>query len=187
MQPEVRNPRWRLTYRHAYISASTQRNCMTPTAISMFSRSRNSTKLFSILCDASGSQKSKMADPQTGNTYISACTQRNCMTPTAISMFSRSRNSTKLFSILCDASESQKSRWRTHKPEILISQPVIIIIIIIIMSLTLVSSSDEDIGGVPSMQSNYSAGMKRCGICMEERRVHCKCVGRNPRRHCAGY
>ena len=31
-----------------------------------------------------------------------------------------------------------------------------------------VSSSDEDIGGVPSMQSSYSARMKRCG-CMEER------------------
>ena len=41
--------------------------------------------------------------------------------------------------------------------------------IIIIMSLMPVSSSDEDIGGVPSMQSSYSAGMKRCGICMEER------------------
>ena len=44
-----------------------------------------------------------------------------------------------------------------------------ITIIIIIMSLTPVSSSYEDIGGVPSMQSCYSAGMKRCGICMEER------------------
>ena len=33
------------------------------------------------------------------------------------------------------------------------------------MSLTPVSSSYEDIGGVPSMQSCYSAGMKRCGIC----------------------
>ena len=42
------------------------------------------------------------------------------------------------------------------------------LIIIIIMSLTPVSSSDEDIGGVPSMQSSYSAGMKRCGICMED-------------------
>ena len=27
----------------------------------------------------------------------------------------------------------------------------------------------EDIGGVPSIQSSYSAGTKRCGICMEER------------------
>ena len=45
----------------------------------------------------------------------------------------------------------------------------LIIIIIIIMSLTPVSSSFEDIGGVPSMQSCYSAGMKRCGICLEER------------------
>ena len=43
------------------------------------------------------------------------------------------------------------------------------IIIIIIMSLTPVSSSYEDIRGVPSMQSCYSAGMKQCGICMEER------------------
>ena len=41
--------------------------------------------------------------------------------------------------------------------------------IIIIMSLTPVSSSYEDIGGVPSTQSCYSAGMKRCWICMEER------------------
>ena len=37
------------------------------------------------------------------------------------------------------------------------------------MSSTPVSSSDEDIGAVPSMQSSYSAGMKRYGICMEER------------------
>ena len=44
-----------------------------------------------------------------------------------------------------------------------------IIIIIIIMSFTPVSFSYEDIGGVPSMQSCYSARMKRCGICMEER------------------
>ena len=43
------------------------------------------------------------------------------------------------------------------------------LIIIIIMNLTPVSSSDEDIGCVPSMQSSYSARMKRCGICMEER------------------
>ena len=41
------------------------------------------------------------------------------------------------------------------------------------MSLTPVSSSYEDIGGVPSMQSSYSAGMKRCGICMEERCLLC--------------
>ena len=58
----------------------------------------------------------------------------------------------------------------------------IIIIIIIIMSLMLISSSDEDIRGVPSMQSSYSAEKKWYGICMEERRVHCKCVGRNLRR-----
>ena len=55
------------------------------------------------------------------------------------------------------------------------------------MSLTPVSSPDEDMEGVPSMQSSYSAEMKRNEICMEERSVNCKCVGRNPRRHCAGY
>ena len=50
-----------------------------------------------------------------------------------------------------------------------------------------VSSSDEEIGGVLSMQSGYSAEIKRNGICMEERSVHCKCVSGNPRKHCAGY
>ena len=47
--------------------------------------------------------------------------------------------------------------------------------------LNAVSSSNKDIGGVPSMQSMLFAEMKRNGICMEERSVHCKCVGRNPR------
>ena len=60
-----------------------------------------------------------------------------------------------------------------------------------------VSSSDEDIEGIPSMQSfhaafsamqsSYSAEMKRSEICMEERSVHCECLGCNPRRHCVGY
>ena len=44
------------------------------------------------------------------------------------------------------------------------------------MSLTPVSSSDKDIGGVPSMQSSYSAEMRRYGICMEERSVIVKCI-----------
>ena len=61
MQAEVRNPRWRLTNRNTYNSACTQRSFTISKAISMFSRSRNSIKLFSILCDASGSQISKMA------------------------------------------------------------------------------------------------------------------------------
>ena len=51
------------------------------------------------------------------------------------------------------------------------------IIILIIMSLTPVSSSNKDIRGVPSMQSSYSAEMKRNEINMEEKSVHCKCVG----------
>ena len=61
MQAEVRNPRWRLTNKNTYISACTQRSDKIPTAISMLSGSRNSMKLFLILCYASGSQKSKMA------------------------------------------------------------------------------------------------------------------------------
>ena len=61
MQAEVINPRWRLTNRNTYISACTQRSDKIPTAISMFSWSRNSMKLFLILCYASGSHKSKMA------------------------------------------------------------------------------------------------------------------------------
>ena len=44
--------------------------------------------------------------------------------PTAKLMFSRLRNSMKIFSILCDTSGSQKSKMAAHKPEILISQPV---------------------------------------------------------------
>ena len=41
------------------------------------------------------------------------------------------------------------------------------------MSLTPVLSTDEDIGGVYSMQSRYSAKIKRYGTCMEKRGVHC--------------
>ena len=33
--------------------------------------------------------------------------------------------------------------------------------------------------GIPSMQSSYSAEIKQNGICMEERRVHCKCIGQD--------
>ena len=47
------------------------------------------------------------------------------------------------------------------------------------MSLTPVLSTDEDIGGVHSMQSRYSAEVKRYGICMEERGVHCIKVRRS--------
>ena len=40
---------------------------------------------------------------QTENTYISVCIQYSCSIPTAIPMFSRSRNLTKLYFIMCDA------------------------------------------------------------------------------------
>ena len=61
MQSRVKNPRWRLTNRNTYISACTQRNCTILMAIYMFSFSMNPMKIFFILRDASGSQKSKMA------------------------------------------------------------------------------------------------------------------------------
>ena len=44
------------------------------TATPMFSRSRNSKKLVSILCDASGSQKSKMAAHKQEYVYLSLYT-----------------------------------------------------------------------------------------------------------------
>ena len=45
-----------------------------PTATPMFSRSRNLMKLFSLLCDASGSQKSKMAAHKQKYLYLSLYT-----------------------------------------------------------------------------------------------------------------
>ena len=83
-------------------------------------------KLFTILCGASGNQKSEIQDGgfQRGNTNISACRQHSCKVSTAKLMFSRSRNSMKIFPILCDTSRSQKFKMVAHKSEILISQPV---------------------------------------------------------------
>ena len=49
------------------------------------------------------------------NTYISACTQRNCTILTVIYMFSFSMNPMKLLFILRDASGSQKSKMAAHK------------------------------------------------------------------------
>ena len=83
-------------------------------------------KLFTILCGASGSQKSEIQDGgfQRGNTNISTCIHVGCKVPTAKLMFSRLRNSMKIFPILCDTSRSQKSKMAANKPEIRISQPV---------------------------------------------------------------
>ena len=63
---------------------------------------------------------------------------------------------------------------------------IIIIIIIILMSLMPVSSSNKDIRA--SLPCDHVIWRNEAnGICMEERSVHCKCIGRNPRRQCAGY
>ena len=53
--------------------------------------------LFFILRNASSKTESKMAAYTPENTYISACIQRRCTIPTAIPMFSRAKNSMKLF------------------------------------------------------------------------------------------
>ena len=47
------------------------------------------------------------------------------------------------------------------------------------MSLTPVLSTDEDIGGIPCMQSRYSAKIKRYEICMEEMGIRCIKVRRS--------
>ena len=134
---------------NTYIPASIQHaSCKIPTATLIFARWINSMKLFSLLCKASRSQKSKMATHKqrklicqlvynvaaqfhrlqtcifglknsanrfpilciaSERTYISAGIQYNCAIPTTIPMFSRSRNSTKLFFIMCDASWMQNA------------------------------------------------------------------------------
>ena len=87
-----------------------------PTATPMmFSGSSNSMKLFFSLCDASGSQKSKMAAHKQEYLYLSLYINVADKITTAISMFSRSRNSMKLFLILSNANESQKSKMAAHK------------------------------------------------------------------------
>ena len=88
----VRHPRWRLTKRKLIcqlvynVAAQFQRlkTCIL--------RLKNSAERFTLFCNASEW------------TYISACIQHSCAIPTAIPMFSRSRNSKKLFFIMCDAS-----------------------------------------------------------------------------------
>ena len=76
-------------------------------------------------------QKSKMAAESASNflkkflkTYNSDCMQDNCIIPTAVPIFFRSRNSMKQLSILCGASGSQKSKMAAQKDEVLISQQV---------------------------------------------------------------
>ena len=62
-----------------------------------FLRLKNSAERFPTLCRASET------------TYISAGIQYSCAIPTAIPMFSRSRNSKKLLFIMCDASGRQNA------------------------------------------------------------------------------
>ena len=98
-------------------SACIQRSCTILTAISMFSRSRNSMKLFLILLDASICQKSKMTAHKTGHTHSTACIQHSCTILTVKQIYSRHMSYLELFSISCDASWNCKSKMAAYKPE----------------------------------------------------------------------
>ena len=124
MQFRVKNPRWRLTNRNTLISACTQRNCTILTAIYMLSFSMNPMKIFFILRDSSGSQKSKMAVHK--NWVYSFFSLHTTYQP-------NSNNYTHvlipgiwitLFSILRNASSKTKSKMTAYTPEILTLQPV---------------------------------------------------------------
>ena len=101
-----------------------QHNCKIPTTIPMFSRSKNSMKLFLMLCYASGSQKSKMVAHKSGILISQLVYSLVVSIPIAVLMYLRLKNSAELFLILCNASGRQQSKMAANKLEILISQPV---------------------------------------------------------------
>ena len=105
-----------------YISIIISRSCMLPTTISTLLSLRNSNELFSILCGASGSKKSKMAAHKQEILHISTILSCWCMIPTTIFTFLRLRYSIELFPTLFSASGSKKSKMAAHKQEILIFQ-----------------------------------------------------------------
>ena len=74
----------------------------------MYLRSRSATKLFFILCNASGDQKSKMA-AQKQEIFIFEPIYNVPAQLTAISIFFGSRMTMKQFSILFDASGNYTS------------------------------------------------------------------------------
>ena len=113
MQAEVRNTRWRFTNRNIYISVCTQRSCKIPTDVSMFLRSRNSMKLFLILCRASKVRNPRWQLTDTRNTHITACILCSCTILTTKHMYSRPRCTMQLCFILCNArAEIRNTRWR---------------------------------------------------------------------------
>ena len=119
MQAADRNPRWRLTnrkYLYLRLNTTLQKNSNGDKyvyKVEKFNEDISNT----VWCK----QRSEIQDggSQTGNTYISAYIQYSCTIPTVVSMFSWSRNSIRLFSIICDASERQKSKMVTPQQEIL--------------------------------------------------------------------
>ena len=78
-------------------------------------------KLFPILCDASGGQKSKMAAHKQA-----ILISQPAYKITAQFQYCKVGKFNEAFSILCDASKSRKLNMVVHKPGIVISQSVYI-------------------------------------------------------------
>src|SRR5258706_644401 len=84
----------------------------------MFSGSRKPLILFRIRSGVSGNQKSKMAaDKETENACIFACIQDSNEIPTAIPMFSGSRNPMILFRVRPGVSSNWNSQMPAAKPK----------------------------------------------------------------------
>ena len=111
----------------------------------MLSTSINSKKLFPILCDASGSRKSKMAALKKEILIAQHVYNIVAKFPRLKLCILRLRNSAEQFPILCNASLYQQFKTADPKPEILISQSVYNIIAVQFQRL------------YPCFQRNYSS------------------------------
>ena len=102
-------------YTILHISAFTHDTGAILASTHMFSWSANSTVLFAMLCDITGSEKSKMAAVKTGSSYISASTSHTGAILASTHMFSLSASSTVLFAMLRDITGSEKSKMAAVK------------------------------------------------------------------------
>jgi len=113
MKPEVRNPRWWLRHGIKRSSVNIQDSNEIPTAIPMFLRSSNTTEILRRIPDVRIGDKLKWL-PISGSryeiTHISASIHDRNEIPTAIPMFSRSGDTTKLLRRLSDVRIRGKSK-----------------------------------------------------------------------------
>ena len=119
MQPEVRNPRWRLWIVNTHISACRLDRNKIPTATPIFPETGSNDVITGTV---RRNWKSVIQDGghQTGiiNTYISACRLDRNKISTAIAMFSGTRSPMTLPRKLSDVTGSQKSKMAATKPEV---------------------------------------------------------------------